>query len=315
MSYEVEPIDSSVQSAPLSAPREDRVIQTYGGKGRLEAAQARVASAQGNMSEGSTEDASGSSSGTGDPQAEVKLSPKAAILARREQQFRKQQQAIRAKEAELEAKLAKVARFEALESKLAAKDYSALDEMVDYGEFSQYQLSKANSSDPRSEEVKALKDKIEKIEKSSEETLALQFEAAVTERRNAVKSLVSSNEEYSSIKELGQEEAVVQHILDTWEHDSIELDPEQAAKEVEDLLLERASKWSSLSKLKKKSPEDPAQKPLPPMKQQGVKTLTNQITTSGPSKAQRPAFHHMSEAERYAEARRRAVERLEQQRK
>jgi len=112
---------------------------------------------------------------------------------------------------------------------------------------------------------------------------------------------------------LKMQEAVVQHILDTWEHDNIDLTPEQAAKEVEELLIERANeeyaKLSGLSKIKSKSAVVDEKKQLPPLKQ-GIKTLTNNMTATGEIKRPAKSFQGMTDNERWAEARRRAEEKL-----
>lgn len=236
----------------------------------------------------------------------VKLSPQVTALARKEAKFRQQEQAFKAKEQALEAKAAKLAKIEALEAKLQAKDYSGVEELVNYDEYTQYLLSKQSSSDPTQQALKKLADKVDGIEKASKDNLSLQFEAAVKERRDAVTHLVESDPEYSTIKELKRQDSVVQHILDTWEHDEVDLPVEQAAKEVEEMLLEEAKKYASLPKIK---PTVDEKKQLPPLKQ---KTMTNQMTASD-VKAPLKSYQFMSESERYAEARRRALEKLEVQ--
>lgn len=238
------------------------------------------------------------------PEETVKLAPQVTALARREAKFRQQEAALKAREA-------KVARLEALEEKLKAKDYSALDEVVPYDEFTNYHLDKLKGQDPTTEAIKKLAAKVESMEKSSKDNLTQQFEAAVKERRDAVTKLVEADPEYSTIKELKRHDAVVQHILDTWEHDEVDLSVEQAAKEVEEALLEEAKIYASVPKIKPAAPVEGDKKALPPLKP-SVKTITNQMTASDVKTPLKP-LQFLSETERYAEARRRALERLEAQ--
>jgi hypothetical protein len=241
----------------------------------------------------------------------ISLSPQMAALARKEQKFRQQEQALKAKEKALEDRLTKIAELEALEKKLKAKDYSGLENLVDYNDYTNYIIEKSEKVTPEQEALKKLDAKVEAVTKQQQDNLDKQFKYAVEQRRQEVKALVTSNPEYSAIKELDQSEAVVQHILDTWEHDSVELSPEQAAKEVEEVLLERAKKWSSLSKLKPAEPKtEPEGKQLPPLKPGPVKTLTNSMQATGEIKRPNKSFEHMSDRERWAEARRRAEEKM-----
>lgn len=236
----------------------------------------------------------------------VKLSPQVTALARKEAKFRQQEQALKAKEQSLVEREAKLVKLAELEEKLKAKDYSSVEEIVNYDEYTQYLVDKQKNTDPTQQALKKLTEEVGEIKKSAKDSLTQQFEAAVKERRDAVTKLVESDPEYSTIKELKRQDAVVQHILDTWEHDEVDLPVEQAAKEVEEALLEEAKKYASLPKIK---PPIDEKKPLPSMK---PKTMTNEMTTSG-VKTPLKSLQFMSESERYAEARRRAVEKLEQQ--
>ena len=106
-------------------------------------------------------------------------------------------------------------------------------------------------------------------------------QAALLERKKAVSELVEKSPDFVSIKELAMQDAVTQHIVDSWEKDGVELSVEDACKEVENELLEAAKKWTGLSKLKpKEEPEAQAKRPLPPLKQ-AVTTLTNSMQATG----------------------------------
>ena len=308
MAYEREAVSESASAIPSQASiptREVRVIDPYSHSSRLAAVMAKREAAAGQT----TTSGSSAVAETTPPAATVTLSPQVAALARKEQRFRQQEQALKAREEATDAKLAKIARLEAMEAKLAQKDYSGLDELVDYNEYSQYQINKLNGTDPNQEAIKALEAKIDKMTKSQEESTSKLFEAAVNDRRIAVNKLVETSQEFSGIKKLKAQEHVVQHILDTWEHDNIELSVEEAAKEVNSELLERAKRAAAL--LQPDAPAVDTKKQLPPLKQ-GLKTITNQVTT-GEVTEPRKSLRFMSDSERWAEARRRAEAKLQRQ--
>lgn len=240
------------------------------------------------------------------------LSPAAAALARKEQRFRQQQQELKAQQTALEAERAEIAELRAMKQGIAQKDYSVLEKIVPYDDYTNFLIERDAGASPEQQRVAKLEADMEAFKKAQQDDVSKRFDAAVSERRNAVTQLVQASPEFSAIKELGAEEAVLQHILDTWENDSVDLTVEQAAKEVEELLLEKAKRWTSLSKLK---PEQPAtttveKTQLPPLKPT-VKTLTNNMAATGePQKRPVKSFQGMSDTERYAEARRRAEEKM-----
>lgn len=248
----------------------------------------------------------------------IRLSPGVAALARREQKFRQEREALTKEKATIESEKLELAQLRAMKEKLAAKDYSALDGMVDYNDYSQYSVNKLNGTDPVQEELKKLTGKISEMEKGAEENLTRQFDAAVQERRTATAELISQSPDFPRIKKIGTQaqEAVVQHILDTFEHDKQELSVQQAAKEVEMILLERARQWASLLEDEKKEQlvETPQkrqlQRQLPPMRP-ALKTLTNQVTASDLTRPK--SYQGMSDSDRWAEARRRAEAKLQSQ--
>jgi hypothetical protein len=294
MSYEVEAIPDSMSSpvVPQSSPtlREERVVDPYA------VIPTRLS--------GQPDTIKGTEDKTVDT---VRLSPQVALLARREQKFRQQQQALERDRATLAAEKQEIAQFRAMKEKLDAKDYSGLDGLVDYNDYSQFQVNRLNGANPVDDEIKRLNGKISDIEKNTQLNIERQFEAAVQERRIATSELVDKTDNFPRIKRAKAQEAVVQHILQTWEHDSKELTIEQAAKEVEDILLEKATQWASLLQNEE---QEPPKKQLPPLKQ-GLRTLTNQVTAGDVSKRPRISLQHLSESDRWNEARRRAEEKLQ----
>ncbi len=307
MSYTREPIAETTSAIPSMPPmqlREDREVNPYSHTSRLDKAKASVAeTGQTNKGSGAEEPAK--------TEETVTLSPQMAALARKEQSFRQREQAQKKRDADLDAKLAKVAQLEALKDKITSGDYSDLEELVGYDKFTQWKIDQSSSMTPEQQALKELKSELENVKKSQQDDVSKRFEAAVADRRNAISTLVESNPEFSPLKKGGEEvqKAVLQHILDTWEHDNTELTPEQAAKEVKQVLKERKDKLNLLFADDPVTPQVEEKKQLPPLKQ-GIKTLTNNMTTQGEVKRPVKSFQGMSDQERYAEARRRAEERL-----
>jgi len=313
MSYEVENLGTNIAgpSLPKEQMRPERTVDHRANDRRIQAAPAVQArqetpkSGQPNISVANNVSSEETQSA---PVESVTLSPAAAALARKESKFRQQQQELKIQEAQLEADRKELADLKALKAKIAAKDYSGIENLVDYNDYTNYLIEKETSSTPEQQELKKLAAKLDGMEKAQQTDISKRFEAAVNERRNAVKALVGSDDTYSTIKGMKAEETVVQHILDTWEHDSIDLTVEQASKEVEDLLQEKASRWASFSKEKTQASQE--KKELPPLKSGVVKTLTNNMAPTGDIKRPQKSFEGMSEQERYKEAYRRAQEKL-----
>lgn len=229
----------------------------------------------------------------------VRLSPQLSAIARKEQAFRQREQALKAREKEIADKLALAEKYEQLKTKMSAQDYSDAEELgLKYEDYTKHILNKQDP-DPKDQKVQELEAKLQSIEKSLEESAATQFEETVAEYKSEISKLVAADPEFSSIKELGREDAVLQLILDAFESDGEALTVAEAAKQVEDYLTDFGKKFTSLPKFKK---ETETEKVLP--RPVVGKTLTNDMTASSDRKPLKP-LHLLSEAERYAEARRR----------
>ncbi len=246
----------------------------------------------------------------GKTEESVRLSPQLSALARKEQAFRQRELALKEREKALEAKLVDGEKFNSLKTKMTAKDYSEAEALgLSYEEYTKYVLEKQNGEDPQATAIKELKAEIAALKKGSEESAASQYEETIAEYKKEIAKAVSENPDFSSVKELGREDAVLQLITDSLEEDGIELTVFEAAKLVEDKLVEFGEKFSSLPKIKKAKTEvEPEQRALP--RPTLGKTLTNDMTVSS-EKQPYKSLQHLSEAERYAEARRRVLERRE----
>lgn len=247
----------------------------------------------------------GAAAETVEPKEEsVTLSPKLSALARREQAHRQREQALKQKEQALAEKLAKADRFEALQSKIAAKDYSAAEELgLKYDEYTEHLVQKQAKEDPAAERVHRVEQQLEAMKKAEEERVIKDYQANQALWKAEVSRVVASSEDYSTIKELSAEDIVLAHINDSFEEDGVELTAEQAAKEIEAALVERAEKLASISKLKNRAEA--------PRKLGAPKTITQNMTVSSEKPVRKP-FHLMSDSEQIAEAIRRVNEAKQQ---
>jgi len=239
----------------------------------------------------------------------VRLSPQVSALARKEQAYRQREQALKAREQEVAAKLAQAEQFEALKQKLSAKDYSEAEALgLNYEDYVKYVLEKQNGEDPQMAELQKLKAEIEALKKGSEESAANLFEETIAEYKKEISKLVSEHPDFSSVKELKREDAVLQLILDTFEEDGEELTVMEAARLVEEQIVNMGKAFTGLPKFKREIEPEKRTLPRPTI----GKTLTNDMTAGS---TQRPykSLQYLSEAERYAEARRRVMERRERE--
>lgn len=312
MAYELAKIETPAPQVPQAPSREEKVVDMYdNAPARLAKALSKVTGAT--TTETAKNDASVITDSVveADPSTGVSrpLSPQLAALARKEQKFREEQKKLKAAELALDAERKEIAELRALKAKIAAGDYSEIDKLVDYEKLTQHKLGQS----PENKDLETLKSDLAALKADREKDIHDRFESAVNQRRVAVKTLIASGDEYSAIKELRAEDAVVQHILDTWENDEIELSPEEAAREVEAALLEKANQWAKLSRPPKTETEpavvEEPKKELPPLKT-GMKTLTNNMAATGEIKPSLKPLHLMSEQERYQEARRRYEEKI-----
>lgn len=228
---------------------------------------------------------------TGAKPEEEMISPKYAALAKREANLR-----LKAKELQLEreAMKAEKAKYESdyvpksqLQERLKSDPLTVMHELgVTYDELTSMILNAPQQADPQivaiQQKLKAIEETQEKSQKSQAEQQTKAYEQAVSQIRNQAKLLVDSNEEYSTIKERDSVEAIVDLIKLTHEEEGIVMNVEEAAKLVEEHLLEDALKMAQLRKVKAKlNPTEDVSDIEPETKQNLIpknppmKTLTN----------------------------------------
>lgn len=233
----------------------------------------------------------------------VTLSPKISALARKEQAQRQREFALKQREKSLEAKLAKADQLEKLEAKLKAKDFSGAEELgLTYEEYTQYLLGKEAQKNPTEQRLTEIQKAQGELDKKLEELTNREYQANQGLWRAEISRVITENPDFSTIKELGAEGIVLQHINDSFDEDGTELSAEDACKDIEAALFERAQKFAGVSKIKSKQPVETKPTLGPP--KSSPTTITQTMTTSSQKPSTKP-FHLMSESEQLAEAIRR----------
>lgn len=234
------------------------------------------------------------------PQDEMQ-SKQLAALVRREKALRakaqQQEQAWKAKEAELAAKEQELRQKEASfdQTKYISKDrfkQNPLEVMAEtglsYDELVQQVLNQ-QPLDPRvnaqisklEAEIKRLQEANENNQKSQQKAQDDAYQAAVKQIRTEVTKLTSSDPNYETIKATNSINDVVELIERTFREEGVMMTVEEAAQEVENYLIEEAEKLFKINKIKSKfqsasTPVKTEQKqPAQPQQQQPMKTLTN----------------------------------------
>lgn len=219
------------------------------------------------------------------------LSPKFAALAKKERALRSQHQALKAREEALEAKEKEYQTSYVQKSSLAERFKSdPLGLMNEYGmsydALTQAILNQPPQGDPALALVqKELKELKEAQKKSAEDAINQQSQAyiqAVEQIRRDAKVLIDSDPAYETIKEADSVEAVVKLIEETFKTEKVLLSVEEAAKEVEDYLVEEALKYAQFKKVKEKlTPAQVEEQPKPTQTEKPtLKTLTHAQTAA-----------------------------------
>jgi hypothetical protein len=211
-------------------------------------------------------------------------------LARKEKSLRRQAMELKTREDALKATPAPPAP--SLKDMLAKEDPRTIVATLEQAGYSKDQIAQVlmGQDDPTGHEIRMLKAQIEELKNENkttfnkiEESQKNAYTQAVKQISREVSLLVDADEAYETIKATSSQEAVVSLIEMTYKEDGILLSAEDAAKQVEEYLLEDAMKLAQLKKVKAKlSPPVEAQstektilKQTPPSK-----TLTHAVTTS-----------------------------------
>lgn len=246
--------------------------------------------------------------------AEVREEPPSnsqlAILARKERALRAkaQQQEAQIKserDSWQQEKQAMEKRLQELESGYIPKSslkQAALEAMskgeISYDEFTHEMMnpidSRVTSTIQKLEaQVADLRGKLDASAKSYEDNQTASYQAAIKQIELDVKGLVKTDPSFEAIRFTRSERDVVELIEQTYKEEGYVMTVEEAAQQVEDYLVDEASKLAKLSKIQKRlSPpapvvkkaevQDQTQTPNQSKQPQPMKTLTN--TNSGSRK-------------------------------
>lgn len=240
-----------------------------------------------------------------EPAEEKSLSSEYAILARKEKALRAREQQLKAKEAELKAKEEAVSGKPAAQSpsidaskmisrdKLLEDPFSVLAELgLSYDKLTELALNAPKQEDiERSQyekrieaELQKLREEQESVKRAYAEQQTQAYKQAVAQIKAEVSQLVKSDESFETIRETGSINDVVELIEQTFKEDGVLLSVEDAARQVEDYLIEEAMKLARLKKVQQRlTPAQKAvaeQKATEAPKQQQLKTLTNSVGSS-----------------------------------
>lgn len=243
----------------------------------------------------------------------AQLARQTKALRQRQQE---QEQAIKAREAQLAEREAQIKAQEAkytqgyIQQDTLKNDplRALLDAGVSYEALTEKLLAQSNPMDPRVEsqfnqlqsEIQKLRQQNEELVKNNKSAEETQYQAAVKQIKADVTALVKNDPSFEGIKATNSIDDVVDLIERTYKEDGILLSAEEAAQEIEDYLIEEAVKLSRLSKVTKKlqPPSTAAQSPKPeqstqaqaPKQPQPMKTLTNANASTRPLSARERAL-------------------------
>lgn len=237
------------------------------------------------------------------PPEAAKPDPKLVALANKERAMREQQrqasEKLAAERAAIAAEKAEIEQVKAWKNKFSTDPWAAL---IEAG-YSPEQATELILNQPKSQdvqltkvqqEIQALKAAHEQATQQMKDAQQQQYEQAKKQISNEVRLLVDSDQEFETIKAMDAQDAVTELIEMTFNESGVLMPIEQAAKEVEEHLLEEAMKIASISKIKSRFGTQPTaeQKMTPTQKQQTIQTLTNRTATtqSAPKSARERAI-------------------------
>lgn len=231
----------------------------------------------------------------------IALSPQLTAIARRQQKLQQEIQTFREERAQWERDKADYIPKSGFKAKAQLNAVEAFKDLgTDYEELTQLLLAQSQGDDP----VKALQAEFQKMKATQEENTNKQYDATLKQYKAEAMSLVSKDpKKYFLIDKEQAHDAIVQHIVATWEEDPDQvLSVDEAANDIEAFLREEAKKKKALIE-ELEGPKEPVQaqpeKKLPPPRS-GVRTLTQQVEST-PTRTYNQ-YQHLSMKERIAQS-------------
>lgn len=214
------------------------------------------------------------------------------VFAKKERMLRKMQADLQKQKQEFEAKAKAYETDYIPKGKLKDDPFSVLEEVgYSYEDLTQRLLQQP--TDPATKalmnKIKALEDRHAAAERAAQENAIAQEQQVLKQISTDVKLLIDADPEFESVKSIGQEgiDAVTELIKETFDKEGYIMDTAEAAKQIENYLVEQAVKMASLrkvqAKLAPKAPEATEGQKLvseqPKAAAQGLKTLSQNMQT------------------------------------
>jgi hypothetical protein len=227
------------------------------------------------------------------PVANVSLTPQYAKLVREQKALREQQQALKAERESWEKQRDSdyIPKQKLQENALAALAEAGISSE----QLLQLQLDAPSAQDTQAAQLQAkidaLEAKLNGFDESQKQKVSQDYQQAVAVIRQDVTQLVENDPAYETIKVEGEVESVVQLIERVFQTEGKILSPEEAAKSVEEKLLERTvDKFKKLSQLKKLKERIEPSAPVDATASAAGKTLTNKMGSGRPLSARERAI-------------------------
>lgn len=219
--------------------------------------------------------------------------PKLEAFARKERQLNQQRKALEAEKQALKAKATEYETGYIPKSRLTEDPFGVLTEAgLSYEQLTERLLNQPNMADPAIKammgKLKAIEDRQAFFDKQAQEREAKQYDDAKKAISNEVKLAVAAGDEYETIREAKCEEQVLNYIIDTYEKDGVLIDVAEACKHIENYLVEEGYKFAQLNKIQarlKPKTEEPVSPPAKTQQIQPLKTLTNAVAASKPTRS------------------------------
>lgn len=234
-----------------------------------------------------------------------KTSSEYQLLARKERQlrakFQQEQQRLKAdqdkwqqEKAEFQKQIDELRQNSIPRSRLKDQAFQVLEEEgISYDSLTEQAIS-AQQRNPRYEayiskleaKISNMEQKMTAGEQAQQEAQTQQYQSALRQIESDVRDLVKTDPTYETIRATRSTKDVVELIERTFKEENRLMTVDEAAQEVEEYLVEEATKLAKLDKIKKRiqgsaqTPKSDMQTPKQTKQQQPMKTLTNATSSS-----------------------------------
>jgi antitoxin component HigA of HigAB toxin-antitoxin module len=233
----------------------------------------------------------------------AKVNPE-ELFARKEKQLRRMQQQLQQEKQAMEAKLKGYETDYVPKSRIKEDPITAMMEAgYSHEEIYQRLLNSTPNTDPTikamENKIKALEDRLANGQKQAEESTQQQYQQAVKQIDREIKLMVDSDNEFETIKASEAHSAVTELIEQTYKDEGYLMDIKEAARQVENYLVEQGLKMAQLNKVKSKLQPTVEEIQAKPTTKAATTTVTPKTLTNN---MQQEPQKRTSEKERMARA-------------